>query len=460
MGGFVQALSALAPIAPALADAKQLNTERAQQQEQFAQDAQLREAQLTASRLASEAEQQRITQANQPQFIGEPQWNPLTMTTQGVTLDPNTGQLTLKDVPGGVDPTRRAQAIISEREQTTGQKLTPEEKENIYDQVSGLHPLTSNKVTQLTGDAGKPYQGNDKQWYVNARDASGAIIAMPLGPNYNPPAPKPATSPVAQYTNLLAKQILANQKKGPPLTPEELAQLQAAQSAMTLPGVTRAQAWAQAAAANNLIAITDPVTGMDTLVTRAQAAQMANSGAPPLAGVVSSPTGLDKKNQPLAQSAIQQVNRMEAILARDPSLTGPGAGQLTALQTWLGTQDPDAQAFLMSSLLGSEHGVAVFGGRNIHTIQDLQQTLGAWKTNPAALKAALEVIRETMAPWATGGGRLLGPRTGGSAPSSSNPTTPTKQHSLRTAMSLPFNKGKTAAQVKADLEAHGYSVIP
>jgi hypothetical protein len=423
----LQALSALAPVAPALSDARDIRTQRQQEQDQFAQEAKLREAQLTTSRLAAQGEQQRQTQAAQPVIIGEPQWNPTTHSNQVLTLDRATGALTLKDAPG-VDPAEAAearyQAARSSFKKVTNRDLTPEEDEDLFFQTYGYKPSTP-KITQLTGDAGKPYKGNDGQYYVNAKDATGAIVAMPMGPNYVPPPARPL-SPAAQYTNLLTKQILANQKKGPPLTPEEFAQLQASQSAMTLPGVARAQAWAQAAAANNLVAVTDPDTGMDTLVTRQQAVQMANSGAPPLAGVVSAPTGLDKKNQMLAQSAIAQVNRMETILARDPTLTGPGSGQLTAFQTWIGTQDPDAQAFLMSSLLGSEHGVAVFGGRNIHTIQDLQQTLGAWKTNPAALKAALDVIRETMAPWATAGGRLPAPRTGAPNPpnNSATPTAP------------------------------------
>jgi hypothetical protein len=34
------------------------------------------------------------------------------------------------------------------------------------------------------------------------------------------------------------------------------------------------------------------------------------------------------------------------------------------------------------------------------------------------------------------------------------------KHSLSKAMKLPFNKGKTEAQVRADLEAHNYEVIP
>ena len=379
MGGFLQALSALAPIAPAMSDAQDIRTARAAEQ----QKASLLDAQLAAQKLATEGEKQRQTQEAVPKFIGDLQWNPLTLSKQGVTLDPNTGQLALKDVPGGIDPVKRAQAIISEREQTTGEKLSPEEKQNIYDQTQGFKPLTG-KVT--------------------------------------PPAPKPI-SPAAQYTNLLTKQILANNKQGPPLTNEEAANLKAAQSALDIAGITRAQAWAQAAAQNHLIAVTDPDTGMDTLVPVAQAVAAANSGQPYLAGTVSAPTGIDKKNQMLAQSALTQIDSMERVLASDPNLTGPGNGQLTKMQTWLGTNSEDAQQFLAAATFLSEHGVGVFGGRNIHSIEDLQNLMGSLKTNPAALKAALEQAKLTMLPWATAGGRLPAPRSA-ATPASPKPGAP------------------------------------
>ena len=244
-------------------------------------------------------------------------------------------------------------------------------------------------------------------------DSEGKEIENPVLWEKPVAAPKPP-SPAVRYTNLLAKQILASQKKGPPLTPEESADFAASKSELTLNGISTATARAVENARYGITNVTDD-SGGEVAQTRLNAANAASAGTPFAAGAVGSPSGLDKKNSMLAQSALQQVNRMESILARDPNLVGPGSGQLTALQTWLGTQDPDAQAFLMSSLLGSEHGVAVFGGRNVHTIQDLQNTLGAWKTNPAALKSALEVIRETMTPWATAAGRLPGPRVPGIA---------------------------------------------
>jgi hypothetical protein len=115
---------------------------------------------------------------------------------------------------------------------------------------------------------------------------------------------------------------------------------------------------------------------------------------------------MDKKNQMLAQSALTQIDTMEGLLKSDPSLTGPGAGQFTAFTNWIGSNSEDAQQFLAASTFLSEHGVGVFGGRNIHSIEDLQNLFGSLKTNPKALYAALEQARQTMSPWATAGGRL------------------------------------------------------
>lgn len=456
--GFWNALSVLAPVAPAMSDAADLRTQRQRDAADFASEQALKQAQLTTQKLAAQGEQQRITQAGQPVMIGEPQWNPTTHSNQVLTFDKNTGGLALKDVPG-VDPSTvsaaKYAAAKKDYKTTTGQDLSPEEDQSLFFQAYGYKP-TASKVTQLTGDAGKPYKGNDGQYYVNAKDPSGAIIQMPLGPNYNPPAPKASSSPSAIYTNLLAKKILADKKQGPALTNEEAALLTSSQSAMDMPGITRAQAWAQAAAANHLQAVTDPDTGMDTLVPVAQAVAAARKGQPYLAGAVSAPTGMDKKNQMLAASALTQIDSMERVLAADPNLTGPGAGQLTKMQTWLGSNSEDSQQFLAAATFLSEHGVGVFGGRNIHSIEDLQNLMGSLKENPAALKAALEQARITMTPWATAGGRLPGPRVAGA----NQPDPNAKHHSLRTAMTLPFNKGKTAAQVKADLESHHYVVDP
>jgi hypothetical protein len=271
--------------------------------------------------------------------------------------------------------------------------------------------------------------------------------------------PEKPKSPQQQYVSLLSKKILASQGKGPPLTDKENADLAAAQSGLTVAGIARANAWAEAAARYNLVPITDPVTGMDTLLTRAQAAEAAKNGHPLLAGVVSAPTGMDKKNQMLAQSAILQIDTMENILKIDPNLTGPGAGQLTAFTNWIGSNSEDSQQFLAAATFLAEHGVGVFGGRNIHTIEDLKNVVGAFKTNPQALAAALEQTKATMAPWVVAGGRLPAPpATGGG----NKPNTPRSKGvvSLAKARTLPQYKGKSDAEITAAAKKLGYEVKP
>ena len=86
------------------------------------------------------------------------------------------------------------------------------------------------------------------------------------------------------------------------------------------------------------------------------------------------------------------------------------------MQAWLGSNSEDSQQFLSAATFLAEHGVGVFGGRNIHSIEDLQNLMGGLRTNPAALKAALEQARTTMMPWATAGGRLPGLRAAGAGP--------------------------------------------
>ena len=406
--GFWNALSVLAPVAPALSDAQDIRDKRASD----AQDLKFKQAQTVTQQMAAEgAKQQNALAARdeqERQVVRQQLGVPLRKYKGADGADytdyftPN-GVKSIADAPSNED---RFQNYLTSVKKM-GVNLTPEQEAEIAPEFYGAKALTG-RPSQLTGDAGKPFKGADGQYYVNEKSPDGTITAQPLGANYNPPAPKPG-SPSAQFANLLTKQILANKKQGPPLTNEDAAALQANQSALTLPGIARMQAMAQFAAQNHLQVVTGD-DGQDILIPVSQAVAAANAGQPYGGPGIGSATGLDKKNQQLAQSAIQQVDRMESILKADPNLTGPGSGQMTKLQMWLGAQDPDAQQFLVSSLLGSEHGVAVFGGRNVHTIQDLQNALGSMKTNPAALTGALEVIRETMSPWLTANNRLTNPR--------------------------------------------------
>ena len=245
--------------------------------------------------------------------------------------------------------------------------------------------------------------------HASRRRAATRVTRAAAGRREKPAAAPHPLSPALRFENLEAKRILASQGKGPALTPQESADWQASRSELTLNGVSTATARAIENARYGITNVTDD-SGAEVAQTRLNVANAANGGAPFAAGTQGQATAKDKSTQTLALSAIDQVNRMQDILKEDPNLTGPGYGQLTKFQTWLGSQDPDAQRFLVSSLLASEHGVAVFGGRNIHTIQELQNTLGDWRTNPAALSAALQVVKETMSRFANANGRLPGPR--------------------------------------------------
>jgi hypothetical protein len=426
MGGFWNALSVLAPVAPALSDAQDIRADRAKE----AQELELRKAQTTVEQFAGQEAQQRLRAGNQP--IYKPGSQPEYSSVLGTMAQPvwNGNKWELQTVPGDTPQQQEKYQLESVAKNRAAAKSTmpPGTSDETLDYLSyalsGLKPPVD-KVIQMSGDAGKPFKGLDGQYYVKGKNANGTGVDIPMGPNYQPPAPK-TSSPTAQYANLLTKQILANKKQGPPLTNEEAAQLPALQSALTLPGIARMKAMAEYNAQNHLQVATGD-DGQDILIPVAAGIAAFNQGQAYGGPGIGSATGMDKKNQQLAQSAIQQVDRMESILRADPSLTGPGSGQLTKLQMWLGTQDPDAQQFLISSLLGSEHGVAVFGGRNVHTIQDLNDALGSMKTNPAALTGALEVVRETMQPWLTANNRLKNPRAAGGAGGAGAASTTYKQ---------------------------------
>ena len=412
--GFWNALSVLAPVAPALSDAQDIRTARTQDAAKFAQDQELAKARTAVEQFAGQEAQQRVRAGNMPMY--KPGSQPEYSSALGAMAQPVwTGdKWEMQRVPGDTPEEQSEYQLEAFKQNRAAAKsmmppgTSDENLDYLAYTLSGMKPPPVTKVTQMSGDAGKTFKGNDGAYYVKGRNADGTSVDIPMGPNWNPPAPK-SGSPVAQFANLLTKQILANKKQGPPLTNEEAAQIPALQQALDGPGIARMKAMAEFNAANHLQIVTGD-DGQDIAIPVAAGIAAFNQGRPYGGSGIGSATGMDKKNSMLAQSAIQQVDRMQQILKADPSLTGPGKGQLTKLQMWLGNQDPDAQQFLISSLLGSEHGVAVFGGRNVHTINDLNKALGDMKTNPAALNAALDVVKETMQPWVTAGGRMVNPR--------------------------------------------------
>jgi hypothetical protein len=417
--GFWNALSVLAPVAPAMSDAADLRTQRQRDAADFASEQALKQAQLTTQKLAAQLDQQRLTAGNAPSQI--PGTKDYYSAAEGSWMRPSlvNGEYKAVKIPGQApaDELKQATKGLKDAFDAMGIQVPPNVLADLGYRIyggTGAYPATGMGVAKpvtLKGPDGQPIGASFSggRYY----DSEGKEIENPV--LWEKPVAARSLPPATQYMQLYTKKLLADRKQGPPLTAEETAQMQASLSTMDEPGIARMQALGKAYAQYHITPITDD-SGAAVYVPIAAVLAANKAGAPPRTAAAGTADAADKKNAMLASSAIQQVNRMESILNRDPNLTGPGAGQLTQLQVWLGNQDPDAQAFLMSSLLGSEHGVAVFGGRNIHTIQDLQNTLGSWRTNPAALKSALGVIRETMTPWLTAGGRLPGPRTAGAGP--------------------------------------------
>lgn len=263
-------------------------------------------------------------------------------------------------------------------------------------------------VKNLPGAGGQPVKLPGGGYARPVQDESGNIVMQPMPAGWEPPATK-SPSASTQYTNLLAKKLLADRKQGPPLTAEETAQLDASKSALSLAGVERANAWAEAAARNNLIAVTND-DGQDVLVTRKQAAGAATGGQPMTAGVVGSPTAHDKSTQMYATSSLHRLKEMRDIVNKHPEIFGPVGGRTTKASVWLGTQTPDAQKFRQDAQFLAEHSTAVFGGRASATVQALQQVQSDPTTNPEALLAGFESDESTLNDFTTAGGRLPAPR--------------------------------------------------
>lgn len=114
------------------------------------------------------------------------------------------------------------------------------------------------------------------------------------------------------------------------------------------------------------------------------------------------PSGAQRTKADLGQSMKLQISTMKDIIQRHPEFFGPGAGRLTSLQAWMGSQDPDAQRFLAAQNFMAEHGSGMFGSRNKHVIDDIKN-LGRVSMNTPALLASLDQADKTADEFVTAG---------------------------------------------------------
>lgn len=194
--GFWNALSVLAPVAPAMSDAQDIRTQRTQDAAKFAQDQALNQAQLTVRQLAAQGD----TQKNQDaQTIRNQLGVPLRSYT-----DANGSQHTVyftkdgqtKDVQDTPSAGERLQSYISTLKQN-GVKVTPEQEAAIAPGFFGQHMAVGAgaKPVTLKGPDGQPMGAS----FTNGRyfDANGDEVTNPVLWE-KPVAPK-ATNPYLDW---------------------------------------------------------------------------------------------------------------------------------------------------------------------------------------------------------------------------------------------------------------------
>jgi len=168
------------------------------------------------------------------------------------------------------------------------------------------------------------------------------------------------------------------------------------------------------------------------------------------------PTGQERNKGDMANSASQQISDMKSIIAKRPDIFGPAAGRKTDFTVWLGSQDPDAQRFRAARTIAGDHLAGTFGGRSEAALRALDNALGQFKDNPKAAMAGLDQLASANSLFQKAGKVHT---TGSNPQTQEAPQQSGKGVSLKDAMALPFNKGKSEADVRKDIEAHGHKVV-
>jgi hypothetical protein len=193
--GFWNALSVLAPVAPAMSDARDLRADRAKQ----AQELELQKAQTVTQQLAAEGARQQNALAARDAEERETVRGQLGIPLRhykGADGADYTDYFTPSGVKSVADtPSNEARfQNYLQSVKRMGVNLTPEQESAIAPEFYGAKALPGGKFTPLPGAAGQPQLGPDGKSYVAyGRDETGNIVSKPVGADYKPPEPKPGT---------------------------------------------------------------------------------------------------------------------------------------------------------------------------------------------------------------------------------------------------------------------------
>lgn len=335
--GFWTALSALAPIAPAQAEAQEIRRQRGIQDTEASQNAQLNRERI--------AQEQQKTKAGLQDVILDPKptWDPV-QNSYTVLAQNSTKGLFRKPITGGESPeAEQKRKVDSEKavfKQTTGRE--PSEQENI--------------------------------------DLAYSALGLKPPPNRNMTEYQAATVALRQAQESLKE-----------------AQFKAAQDPTSLINRLKLKQAENAARSGEARLITAEAGAFGTYNNVPLRGAPIDAEGKPVGFHFQSnvrPTSTEIGRADLAGSANEQMDDIGNILVSHPELFGPTAGRITNFTQWLGSQDPVAQQLHSAAVTAAGHLAGVFGGTSDAKLRDITEVIGKNQNNPEAALAGLQQMQK------------------------------------------------------------------
>lgn len=167
------------------------------------------------------------------------------------------------------------------------------------------------------------------------------------------------------------------------------------------------------------------------------------------------------KRAGLANNVLENAGAVDDLLKRNPAIVGAVGGRASNVQDMIGSDDPD-----IAELGVRMHNIALAsnGAHGIRSAEAIRQTedelFKNFKRGPEGIHSALNATRGSMQTFLDDekGFQDTGKRNGASHAPDTTPNSGLSVN-LKDAMALPSNKGKSEADVRKDIEAHGHKVV-